>query len=377
MAYDATGRSGSASNNDGTPGGGTYNTNTGRYAPIPAIQSSALLQQRQNTPATYPSGSSAAVGSGNNGADLSSFGNYGGGSGGGGSYLAPQGVTPPPAAAPTVDPNIALQAAFDKALGYGTEQISNRGLNAGLVDQYGVLDLYKKMLTDQRADVEAQGGDYATDTDFNNALGIGQTKYRTDLRNKLNGVAPEGFENTAFGDTSDDAILQAILDTQKGDSQLVLDRAKARGQLNDVGYGRASTELTGQGAAGMGTLQSLGGGVLADYRKQLSTERDNAYNRAGTADFNQPYNIDSVLGQLQTMQTGFQNSLSNDIYKTVGGQQFYTPTTAIGKGGTTQGTINPSKINFADNPLLGAFQQDSARKTYGNNSGSLASTGAF
>jgi hypothetical protein len=77
------------------------------------------------------------------------------------------------------------------------------------------------------------------------------------------------------------------------------------------------------------------------------------------------------------MKTGFQGSMANDINKAVGGQQFYTPTVAIGKGGTTQGTINPSKINFGENPLLGAFQQDSMRKTYGNNSGSLATTGAF
>jgi hypothetical protein len=193
------------------------------------------------------------------------------------------------------------------------------------------------------------------------------------------GAGPDGFEYDTFADTVDDPILQAIYDTQRGDAQLVLDRAKARGQLNDVGYSRAATDLSGQGLSGMSTLQSLGGGVLADYRSRLANERNTGLSRADTASFNQPFDAQSIVDRLNSMKTGMQGSLEGDIYKAVGGTSFFTPSVSIGKGGSAQGTVNPSKINFDENPLLAAFRTGgNARKSYGGtNTGSTATTGAF
>lgn len=304
-------------------------------------------------------------------------------------YFADGGVAPPPAApaGPTPEQIAAenaarLEAAYQRALGYGTEQVKNRGFNQGLVDQYGVIDAYKAMLDQRKGELDPSHADpysqFGVDNYFNNAVQNTQSRYQSDLRNQIVGAGGDGFEYQTFADTADDPILQGILDRQKGDAQLILDRAKARGQLNDVGYGRAQTELGTQGSGAMATLQSIGGGVLEGYRKQLRNTYDQGLNQAATASFAQPFNAGSIVDRLNQLKTGLSGSLENDINKGVGGTTFYTPSVAIGKGGTTQGTINPSKINFKENPLLAAFQTDENRKQYGaTNTGSTANTGAF
>lgn len=373
------------------PGGGTYDTNTQRYAPIPAQQSDALRAQRAATPPSSnnsPSAAQAYISSLESNAPSDSNSNGGGNNVlGGGNFTN----TSNPAAAPAptgpsqaeieAQNNARMQEALNRALGYGSQQVTNLGLNAGLIDQYGILDAYNEMVNRRFGEIDPTNADpyaqYSVDSYFNNALDSGLNRYRADLRNSIMDPYGDGFEYNLFGNDIDDPILQSIYDAQRSDAQLVLDRAKARGQLNDVGYNRAVGDLNTQGLGGMATLQDLGGGVLTGYRQQLSDLRDQGLNRAGQASFSQPFNSQSIVDQLNSLSSDLSNRLEGDINKAVGGTTFFTPTVSIGKGGATQGTINPSKINYNDNPLLQAFLTDSGRRTYGNNSGSTASTGAF
>lgn len=313
-----------------------------------------------------------------------------GGDGGGGGLAPSPGEPVVPTQPPVKTPeqiaaeNAArLEAAYQRALGFGNKQITDRGFNQQLVDQYGIMDAYKTLLDQRRSEIDpSMEGDlynqFSVNDYFNNVVDSGQTRYRTDLRNSIMGAGGDGFEYDAFADTADDSILEAILSTQRNDAQMVLDRARARGQLNDVGYSRAATDLSGQGKGAMGTLQELGGGVLADYRSRLKNEYDTGLSRAGQASFNQPFNASSVVDRLNEMRTQLGSSLENDVYKAVGGTGFFTPSVSIGKGGASQGTVNPSKINFAENPLLAAFAPGADRRGYGgSNTGSTATTGAF
>lgn len=394
----------------GSAGGGTYDTNTGRYAPIPAVQSDKLRRQREETPPTYPTSGMATTTSGSGGGGTQSLSTSTEGmatqsadSGDGGGTASPTPTSPTPTG-PTPEQQLKQEqdAAWASALarlqGYGQQQVSDRALDAALIDQYGVLDAYAQALglaTDSfdpysvsDPSVDAYYNKFAPNNYFNDALEVGRTQYRNDLTGLLNDAAAEGFEYDAFGDTADDAILQAILDTQRGDAQAVLTRAHARGQLNDTGYSRATNELDAQGKAGMSSLQSVGGGVLADYRNQLANVRNNALTRIGTASFAQPYNVGSVIDRLNQMKQQFQSSLENDIYGAVGGSDYFSTSNAISRGGSTQGMTNPSRLSAEgtgngsfeeNNPLLQTFASGAARpqKRFVNNSGSLATTGVF
>lgn len=372
MGYfeDVTGLTG------GTPGG----TDPYTGAPIPAMPSNSL-QASRGAPAQFntPQMPSASLGATTNG---------------GGSTVYPYTQTP---TGPTPEEEAAQQAAaaaaeqarikalqdaaYTNAVNYGTQQISDLGINPDLASQYGVLDAYNALLDQYKSalDPTNENPAYATTADFQQALDTANTKYTTDLRNQLNQNYGNGFEYTLFPDTADDAILQAIIDQQKTDAQGVLDRAHARGQLNDVGYSRAETDLGNQGKAAMSTLQSIGGGVIADDRNRLTTLRDNALTGINNATLSSPYSLTPITDQLGKLGTELSGSLENDIYRDLGSQKFFDPSTAISTGGNTQGTINPSKINFSANPLLSAFLTGSTngRKSFGTNSGSTASTGTF
>jgi hypothetical protein len=296
--------------------------------------------------------------------------------------LADNPVTPPTPVDPTpVDPNKAFEDAYQRALGYGNQQVATRGYQQPLVDKYGILTAYKEMIDRQKGTIDPTHSDpyqlYSRDAFFNDAVTDATGRYRADMRNNLNSQYGEGFEMQAFGDTADDALLQDILNQQRADAQLTIDRSRARGSLNDSGYTRANKAIEDQNAAGMSTIQSLGGGVLADYRKQLGDTRSNALNRINTADFTNGYNVDSVLGQLGELRSKFQTNMGNDIQRAVGGTSFFDPSVAISRGGQTQGTINPSRVNPEGNPLFAAFQAEDRKKTFGNNTGSTATTGAF
>lgn len=360
-----------SSNTGGRSGG--YDSNTG--APIPAYPSASIRPSYYSQPnmlSTSSGGGSVMDGSSD---------------GGGALPTAITGTQTPTPTGPTAEEQAAAekariaalqQQAYDNAIAYGTQQITDRSLNQALVDQYGVLDAYKALVDQYKGTLDPTNANpaYATDTYFNDVLGTANNRYEADLRNQLNATYGDGFEYNAFGDTSDDAIIQAIIDQQKNDAQLTLDRAHARGQLNDVGYGRANTALGDQGKAATGTLQDIGGGVLADYRSQLSGQRSNILDSIGNANLSNPYDLTSATGRLDALRNNLSGSLENDIYRDLGGQNFFDPGTAISTGGNTQGTINPSRINFAENPLLQSFA-DAGRKTYASNTGSTATTGAF
>lgn len=273
--------------------------------------------------------------------------------------------------------------ALAEALGYGSKQVGDLALNQGLVDQYGVLDAFSELVNKQKRSLDPYDDTTPTIDEYLNrfklndafteALGAKTNRYRSDLTNSLNEVAGEGFENVWFGDTADDAVLNAILGQQKTDATTVLDRALKRGQLNDIGFNRAMGDIDTQYKAGLGKLQDIGGGILQGYRDRVGNERTNALSRIGGASFGQPYDVNPVLNQLNNLKSSLTGGLEADILGAIGGQKFFDTSTAIGSGGVAQGTTNPSKINFKENPLLASF--DDKRSSSGT--GSTATTGRF
>lgn len=270
-----------------------------------------------------------------------------------------------------------LQAqAYNAAQDYGTQQVGARGFDQGLVDKYGLLNLYGSALDRTRLGIADDDitpmADYNTSTMFNDALNTAQGTYRGDLTRQLNDLAPEDFAYNVFGDTSDDSILQSILDSNKSDAQAQIDAAKARGQLNDAGYTRALDQLGNQGLSAWADLQDLGGGVLSGYRDQLDALRSGEADKIGTADFSNPLSFDTFTNRLSQTEGDLNNRLSGDIYRAVNGQSFFDPSTIISSSGALQGYYNPSTTAGTNkqaagvaNPLLTAFTDDEKKKTPG------------
>lgn len=269
-----------------------------------------------------------------------------------------------------------LQAqAYQSASGYGRDQVQQRGLDQGLIDKYGVLGAFSNAIDTQKRGIAEDNlnpdASYTTRSSFDDALDTGQGTYRGDLKKDIKGAGyDDGFEYNQIADTMDDPILQAILSSQQGDAQKLVDNAKARGTLNDVGYARAESKLGEQGKAGMSTLQSLGQGVLGGYRTQLVGARDQAMSNADNASFSDPFNVGNALQRLTQLRGSLTGGMENDLYKATSGQSFYDPSAALALGGSIQGTVNPTiggdgtstATTGSSNPLLAAFQSDAAKK---------------
>lgn len=262
--------------------------------------------------------------------------------------------------------------AYDQALGYGQQQVGARGFDSGLVDKYGLLDLYGSEIDTARLGIAEDDlnpmSAYNTRTNFNNALETALGTYRGDLRRQLNTIAPEDMGYNMFADTADDSILQEILDSARADAMSTVDAARARGQLNDVGYSRALSKLDQQGESSMATLQDLGLGVLSGYRDDLSDLRNSQLDRVNSADFTSPYSFDTFQSMLTNRTNDLNNRMRGDLFRATDGKSFFDPSTIISSSGALQGYYNPTSVKSskslgaASNPLLDAFVTDEQNK---------------
>lgn len=202
-----------------------------------------------------------------------------------------------------------------------------------------------------------------------------------DLRNEqireyqrsINDYAPEGFENTAFSSTADDAILNAILGEQFGEASDSILRARDRGTLNDAGFQYAMDNLNTQKSAAMARLQDTGGGILEGYRNQLGDIAGNARTGAGNYDFGDTFDPSVYRTQLETRQNELGAGLEGDIRNAIGGEQFFNTDSLIQKGGVGQGAQNTG-LGSQSGGLLGAI---SDRKKDEEQQRGLGTAGSF
>lgn len=260
------------------------------------------------------------------------------------------------------------QNAYNTASGYGQGQVGTRGLQQSLVDKYGVLRNYQTDIDNQRGGIaeDVLNPIYNTNTAFDNAVAAAQGGYRADTRNNFNTQYGDNYAYDQFADTSDDAVLQAILDSRRSDALATIDAAKARGQLNDVGYSRSMSKLGEQEKSGMADLQKIGGGVLSGYRTDLNSARNNELTKIGNLDLTQLYDIGGFGTNIGNKVNDYKNNMEGDIYKAIGNTSFFDPSTIISGSGAVQGYYNPTttkQATVANNPLLSAFTEDPNKNT--------------
>lgn len=203
----------------------------------------------------------------------------------------------------------------------------------------------------------------------------------SDLRNEqirqfqrgINEFAPEGYSNTAFGSTADDAILDAILGEQFGEASDAILRARDRGTLNDAGFRYAMDNLNTQKAAASSRLQGIGGGILEGYRGQIDDILGNARTGAGNWDFGDTFDPETYRDMLETRQGELGSSLEGDIRNAIGGEQFFNTQDLIQKGGIGQGAQNTG-LGSQSGSLLGAISQ---KKKDEEQQRGLGTTGSF
>lgn len=158
----------------------------------------------------------------------------------------------------------------------------------------------------------------------------------------------KGYEN-AFGEAADmaaapssllDDAIAGILAEQRGGAAEQLERGKARGIYNDVGYSAGTSAIDAAMASGRSSLSSLGSGLIDTYRGRLDEIGDKAYAAASGSGFGPDFKLDPYIAQYQDYTNRIRDNAAGDLRGVLGGQNFFDLSNIRSAAGTAQGALN-------------------------------------
>lgn len=164
-----------------------------------------------------------------------------------------------------------------------------------------------------------------------------------------------GF-NTNFADQ----YVNSYLDDKYGLALEQLDRAKARGTLNDVGYARALKDLDTQKSAGLSTLGSIGRSLVSDYNTGMQTGIENYQNMINNYNLNNDYSRftpDTINNKLNADYNNYLAGFEGDFNAAMSGQEPFDVSSILGNAKVSQGVTNAQT-----NPLVDALSDQNSKK---------------
>jgi len=179
-----------------------------------------------------------------------------------------------------------------------------------------------------------------------------------------------GADQAALPSTILDDAINNILGEQKTEAQLQLDRGKARGIYNDVGYNAGQSALGTAEAAARSELGALGSGYVDQWRGGLNEIDDRAFNAyqsfpTGSSAFS----LDPYIAERNDYLTRTKANAEGTLRGGLGGRNFFDFGKIGGKVGTAQGALN-----LRDADVATALAE---RRRLNTQSRGLGSQGAF
>lgn len=246
-------------------------------------------------------------------------------------------------------------SAYENALSSGKAKLANKGIDI-VNDPYGIMSMFTRSLDTARAgapDIVNDPNSLFSSTLLDDALSEARGNERSKLGSAVKGAYADNYGLSTFGDTSDDSYIESILNSQRDEANLALERALARGTINEVGKATGDREIANMYKTGSAKANSLGDTILAGYRSQLDNAVGNIRNKANNWDFGDTFNLDNEKSTVDTLKNSLSGKLEGDILNALSGQQFFDNNILLGKAGNSTGiTNNPLGTN--NSPLLGS-----------------------
>jgi len=179
-----------------------------------------------------------------------------------------------------------------------------------------------------------------------------------------------GADQAALPSTILDDAINSILGEQKTAAQLQLDRGKARGIYNDVGYNAGQAALgTAEGAA-RSELGALGSGYVDQWRGNLNdidARAFDAYQSFPTG--SSSFSLDPYIAERNDFLGRTKANAEGTLRGAIGGKNFFD----FGKVGSAAGT-SQGALNLRDADVATALGE---RKRLNTMNRGLGSQGAF
>ena len=253
-----------------------------------------------------------------------------------------------------------LGGAYATAKDYGSGKLRAMGID----DTYGIMSAYENALNRAKANVpelDPTPGTYLGTDIWDTTTGDIRTGQRNKLTRGYEAEVPQGFETTYIPDTADDDLINSIINEQFGEATEYVDRAKARGTLNETGYGTASRGLSQAKSGAIARANELGLGVLETGRTSLKDIDKQARSGLTNWDFGDTWDTDAWGGKIKTGAETFKGGLEGKLRNAFGGTEFFDPEAFIAKGGKAQGATNAGATALQD-----AISEEEKRRTAGS-----------
>jgi hypothetical protein len=250
-----------------------------------------------------------------------------------------------------------VTSAYDSALSAGKQRLLSKGIDIA-DDPYGIMSMFTGSLDRARAgapEIVQDPNSLFSSTLLDDAMSEARGNQRSKLGSTVKNNFADDYGRTQFADTADDAYLMSILEGQQAEAKTALDRALARGTINEVGRTTADTELANMYKMGLAKANSLGDTVLGGYRGQLDTSVGKIRDKANNWDFGDTFNFDTEKSGVDSLKNSLSGKLEGDILNALSGQKFFDDTTLLGKAGSATGITNNNPLGTNNSPLLGSI----------------------
>lgn len=252
----------------------------------------------------------------------------------------------------------ALDAAVGGARGSAATALTQRGLDPNEFNPLINAEIDRIRTT--VPDLAESPGTYFSPDLADVVLGREENARRTRYGNEANSYFTPSYATNAYADTMDDSILAAILGEQRNSAQSAVERARARGTLNDQGYNAANKRLESAASAGNATLQTLGGTVISRNRQSLGNIGDEARTSASAYTLGgSPFDLGTYKSRAEGTQSDLNSRFEGDIRGATAGANLFDLGDIIGYGSREQGAQNNQNSPLAE--VLA--QRETSRRT--------------
>lgn len=171
----------------------------------------------------------------------------------------------------------------------------------------------------------------------------------------LDSLMPQGFENTYIPNTADDAIIQEILGSARGEADKYTQNLMDRGVVTNAGFAAAQGDVAAQEAKVRALLNSLGGQVLTEGRGQLTDIANRGRMDASGLRLGQAFDPNTYKTQIDQAFADITSGLGDSLKALIPEGGLFQTSGLAAKAGAGQGAQN---TKFSPNALAGIFEDD-------------------
>lgn len=196
-----------------------------------------------------------------------------------------------------------------------------------------------------------------------------QNTQRNQFMRSVNDKFATGHDEQALPSSLLDDAINSILGEQRGSAEQYLERGKARGIYNDVGYNAGLNTINNAASAARSDLSSLGSSVLDKYRGDLDEIGDEAYDAASGFNLGDNFSLDPYVSRYNDTLGRATSNAGGDLRNLLGGKNFFDLSSLTQRAGQAQGALNLRDADVAT-ALAERKRRNSANR-------GLGSQGAF